>query len=1275
MRFVVRAVLLALVGAALLLPAGAGAVQQGQAAQAAQAAPSFRVLVLTEGNASIGGAVSVLQRLGQRSNPQFEVDQVKNSANGFTARHLAKYNVVVFLNNGGGDVLAPDEQEAFEAFFRSGGGFVGIGSAIETSPGWQFLTDILGTRSSGKLDSQAATIKVADRVHDAGKNLPEYWNWTDSYYNFTANVRGVSHVLGTVVEQPFTKTGDGPTSLGIAGGTMGSDHPVTWCKDYQGGRSFYTNTGTAGSQFNDANLQKLLTGALTWAAGQSDPIYSDCGATVRANYQQSFVAAPPNLSEPIGFDLLPDGTGRVIQTDRRGGVRLHDPATNSTTLLAQIPVYIANEDGGYGPAVDNNFNTNKWVYLFYSPPTVEDVKFADGTLNTVTTPLNDPATPQNEQNAPTFAANLSAWDLYNGYFQLSRFKFVDATPSTPARLDLGTEQQIMRVPQNRGACCHVGGDIAFDSKNNLMLVTGDDTPAGSGNAGGFGNYSGMLTNESQTIAVAGATGGTFTLTFDGQTTAPIAFPLDNAVIEAALEALSNLDDVAVTGTGTRTVNFRGNKSEQNVPLMTGDGTGLTGTAPTLTVAMATVAGGQGINIPAEGALFYAPFVDARRSAQNTNDLRGKLLRIKVKDGDITAAEKNAFGGAYTVPTGNLFPVGTAKTRPEIYAMGFRNPFRVSLDKNDVAYLTDYSPDSSTPQQFRGPAGTGRVEIVRTPGNYGWPLCYKTDLPYYRWNFNTAAPLDNPPQPYECNNPTRGPQNDSRWNLNGGPTVEPGLEYGPPITNPVIWYSFQDNNNPTNPLGTPCFAYYGPSPLGTCPQLFPELGPGGGVGPHGAAPYNYNPLNSNPTKFPPYWDGAFVFGEFTRDFLREVRLDSQNRVFKINNTLPCGPAPTSPVRPFLCDNPMDMDFAPDGTYYLLTYGDGFFAINPDAAMARIEYVKGLRTPVAVLTATPTNGAVPLTVNFSSAGSSDADPGDSIRFEWDFDGNGTVDSVEPNPTHVYTARGQFTAKLAVIDSSGKVGSANTTITVGNTAPTVNITVPTEGGLFTFGENVPYSVTVSDPEDGAINCANVQVTFVLAHDSHGHAEATQSGCSGVLPTIAEDATHGGNVWGVVSATYTDNGGAGGVPALTTTDQNNVRQKRQELEFALEQSGTNTATSTDVGGGLQRGSLSAGDWIAFNGTIDLLNINSITFRVTGGTNGAASGTVELWRDAISTAAGGTLVSSQTITGTAAGTYASQTFPLTNPGGTHRLFLVFPTANTYSLNWVEFVGPGVGTS
>ena len=71
---------------------------------------------------------------------------------------------------------------------------------------------------------------------------------------------------------------------------------------------------------------------------------------------------------------------------------------------------------------------------------------------------------------------------------------------------------------------------------------------------------------------------------------------------------------------------------------------------------------------------------------NTNDLRGKVLRIKVD-----------ANGSYTTPAGNLFAPGTALTRPEIYAMGFRNPFRIQVDSKGVAYITDYSPDSQIPQ--------------------------------------------------------------------------------------------------------------------------------------------------------------------------------------------------------------------------------------------------------------------------------------------------------------------------------------------------------------------------------------------------------------------------------------------------------------------------------------------------------------------------------------------------------------------------------------------------
>ena len=115
----------------------------------------------------------------------------------------------------------------------------------------------------------------------------------------------------------------------------------------------------------------------------------------------------------------------------------------------------------------------------------------------------------------------------------------------------------------------------------------------------------------------------------------------------------------------------------------------------------------------------------------------------------------------------------------------------------------------------------------------------------------------------------------------------------------------------------------------------------------------------------------------------------------------------------------------------------------------------------------------------------------------------------------------------------------------------------------------------------------------------------------------------------------------------------------------------TADVGGGLQRGSLGNGDWIALNGSYNLVNINTLTFRTSGGT-----GAVEVHRDTVD----GPVLTTVTIGATAnATTYASQTIPITDPGGAHKLYLVFrpvaggPTNNFFNLNWVEFGGAGVG--
>ena len=1272
--------------AALLLPSA-------PAAKAAQPEARYKVLVMRSTQDAVSSAgLTAIRQAARTGDFTVVAPAPADVGDHFTVKKLEQYRAVVFLTTGLASPLTDPQRANFETYFRNGGGFVGIGSAVETDASWQFLTDILGTRAASRTEVQSGTIKVFDRVHDASKSLPMYWDRTDHWYNLSRNVRGVSHVLATVVEDPFGPQPQGATLDGIEGGTMGAHHPVSFCKDYQGGRSFYTALGNTPEAF-DATLTTHLKGAISWAAGASDPVYSDCGASVLRNYQQTKVGSPPNLQEPIGFDQLPDG--RILQTDRLGSLRLHDARTGTTSVIANfndpaLPttqrIYSAGEDGLYGPAVDADFATNKWVYLFYSPQTVTDVKLSTGEIVTQTTPNTNP---------PATAASKTAWDPYVGYHQLSRFKFVE--DENGPRLDLNSEQQILKVPMNRQECCHVAGDIDFDKHGNLWLVTGDDTPAGGINAGGYGPFNSQKTDEQQTVRVTNATGGTFTLTFNGQTTAPLPFNASRDAIDAALEALPNVgaDNIQVSGStavNTNNVNvfFRRALQQSNQNQITGDGSGLVGTGATLT-----------LNTSQEGGWYQRLTGDSRRSALNTNDLRGKVLRIKVKD-NITAADANKadFGsgtGAYTIPDGNLYPLVAgapqAKTRPEVYAMGFRNPFRIQVDENDVAYVSDYSPDAQTPARSRGPAGVGRFEIVRKPSNYGWPTCYKRDLAYYQWNFHEFAPgtttagtpLHSPPRLHECDGPTQ--RNDSLWNIEGGPSVEPGLTEVPPVTNPDIWYSYRDNNV-ASPLGTPCQANYAPTPgpiapgsTTECPRLFPELYTGG-VGPHGMTKYHYDPANPNPKKFPPYYDDTVIFGEWTQDTLREAKLDDQGRIAKINNFLDCGSRANTAAGTFLfeCDNPMDMQFGADGAFYLLTYGNGFNVISPDAGMYKWEYVKGTRPPKAVLTTDRTDGPSPLTVNFSSAGSLDEDPGDSIRFEWDF-GDGSPISTEPNPTHTYTQRGQFTAVLSVLDSSGERTSTSTIITSGNTSPTVVVNTPLEGATFAFGDTIPYSVTVTDPEDPPINCNDVAVKFVLGHDTHGHELVSQTGCSGSLPTAADDASHGGNVFGVISAEYTDKGAEGGVPPLKTISQHAIRQKHQEVEHVVNQSGTNTATNTDGGAGVHRGSLSNNDWIQLNGPFNLINIDSITFRVADGGNGRTAGSplaaIEVHQDSIT---GPILTTANLVSTGGTGTWTSQTFPI-SMSGTHELFLVFRSVtggatggNLFNLNWAEFVGAGIGT-
>ncbi len=656
-------------------------------------------------------------------------------------------------------------------------------------------------------------------------------------------------------------------------------------------------------------------------------------------FQKVVIDATPG--EPIDLAVLPDGS--VLHTERSGEVWLHDADTGQKTLAAKLDVYSHDEEGLQSIALDPNFEENGWIYLYYSPP-----------LNT---PVDDPATPTiNEGDAPEFGTPAQ-FAAFEGYIQLARFQW------TGTEIDLSTEQQILRVPVDRGICCHVGGDIVFDENGNLLLSTGDDT------------------NPFQSDGYA---------------------PIDER---------------------------------------------------------------EGRN----------PAFDAQRSAANTNDLRGKVLRIHVNQ-----------DGSYTTVAGNLFSGDSDPlTLNEIYVMGLRNPFRIEYNQaTGELYIADYSPDASTADPLRGPAGQGKWVIVTEAANFGWPYCATAELPYVDYDFATgisgaAVRLRQPGERI-------AEQHRSSREL-------------PSVPQPDVWYT------------------YTPS------AEFPELGVGG-IGPMAGPAYQFDAKvakGKKSTAWPEYYDGVPLFYEWTRDYIKAF-FTAGGDVTRIEDVLAS----------FDLQNPIDIEFGPNGSLYVLNYGNGFFGSNqPGAELVRIDYIRpgGNYTPTVNVTASQVEGAPPLTVQFTSTV---ADPeGRRIKYAWDFDGDGRIDSRQPNPTFTYSEEGSYRATLTVTDQGGRIVSDYVEITVGQ-RPVVELTVTTDANGFQFGDTVTYSVTVTD--DQPVDCSKVQVTYILGHDTHGHPQSTAFGCTGqfvtTVPTGHDPSTDDLNA--VFAASYTDPG-SGSLPPLTGTDQ----------------------------------------------------------------------------------------------------------------------------------------------
>jgi type 1 glutamine amidotransferase len=225
----------------------------------AGAEPRFAVLVFSKTTGfrhdSIPQGIAAIEAMGAEHG--FSVDSTED-AERFTAAELARYRVVVFLCTTG-DILDPGQKAAFEGFVRAGGGFAGIHSASDTEYQWAWYGRLVGAYFADHPQIQSATIHIEDTGHSSTKDLPAIWRRTDEWYNFRNNPRGTAHVLATLDEATYS------------GGKMGSDHPIAWCQEIDGGRSWYTAMGHTVESYAEPLFRLHLLGGIEAAAGLGCP--------------------------------------------------------------------------------------------------------------------------------------------------------------------------------------------------------------------------------------------------------------------------------------------------------------------------------------------------------------------------------------------------------------------------------------------------------------------------------------------------------------------------------------------------------------------------------------------------------------------------------------------------------------------------------------------------------------------------------------------------------------------------------------------------------------------------------------------------------------------------------------------------------------------------------------------------------------------------------------------------------------------------------------------
>ncbi len=306
---------------------------------------------------------------------------------------------------------------------------------------------------------------------------------------------------------------------------------------------------------------------------------------------------------------------------------------------------------------------------------------------------------------------------------------------------------------------------------------------------------------------------------------------------------------------------------------------------------------------AYGAFDYrTPTTDGGRSAANTMDFRGKILRIKPIPFSDSETPSPGIGSTYEIPAKNLWETIEATmpetdmslVKKEILAMGFRNPYRIAVKPNtDWIYTAEVGPDAGRDSDTRGRAGHDEINLTKPGGGfYGWPYCNGNNYAYNIVDYSGGS-----------DNPT-----DEKWDCDAPVNTSPlntGITNLPPAIPPIIWYA------------------------GSNMEDFQELGSGqetAMVGPF----YQYDPDLDSDVKFPPFYHNTMIFWDWARFTHKMIRVNSEGGLDKIEDF---------PVNGHEWGSDIDIIFGANGAMYVLQWSENGYGGGPKA-FYKVEYTGSL-----------------------------------------------------------------------------------------------------------------------------------------------------------------------------------------------------------------------------------------------------------------------------------------------------------------------------------------------